>query len=105
MKPANKFTAVVKKPCNVLADFARKKWENATPEANPEYFMTVRIVVSENDVYMFTPKHQVGVLHVSTTGGAWKKVKSDFIVSFGGIDNWLNHIRATRSNFRGGPKL
>jgi hypothetical protein len=105
MKQVNKFTAIVKKPCNVLAELARKVWEIATPETNPEYFMTARIVVSGNDVYMFKPKHQVGVLYARTAGGTWKKVQGAVIDGFGGVDNWLNYIRATESNFRGGPKL
>jgi len=100
-----KYTAIIQKPCNVLADFARKKWEQATPEDNPEYFMTARIVVVGDAVYMYKPKHQVGILHARTSGGKWSKIQGAVIDGFGGVDNWLNYIRAVKSNFRGWPKL
>ena len=100
-----RYTAVIQKPCNVLAEFARKKWENATPDLNPEYFMTARIVVTGDSVYMYKPKHQVGVLNARTSGGKWNKIQGAVIDGFGGVDAWLKHINAIKSDFKGGPKL
>lgn len=100
-----KFTTIQKKPCNVLAEFARQKWESATPSDNPEYFMTVQIFVSGSDVYIKKPKHQVGVANYRVAGGKWEKVQWSIVKHYGGVSQWLDHVGAVAADFRGGPKL
>ncbi len=101
----NKYTAIVQKPCNVLAEFARQRWEQATPENNPEYFMIARIVVVGEAVYMHKPKHQRGIMNPTTAGGKWEKVQRAVIAGYGGPAAWLEYIRATPAEFKGGPRL
>lgn len=106
-----KYTLIRKKPCIVLASFAHEKWERATPETNPEYFMTGQAVVVGDDVYVKWPKYQVGIATPIIKGGKWGKVQTH-IIKYTNSDNgkgtpetWLAHVGAVPAVFRGAPKL
>lgn len=104
-----KFTIIRKKPCNFHScSPQREAWDAATPDKNPDYFMTGNVYVSGEDVYVKWPKHYVGVQSMSVKGGKWEKMQSHLVrfnPNGGGVAGWLDHVGAVAADFRGGPKL
>lgn len=101
-----KYAAIMKKPCEFMSCTPqRQAWEDATPEKDPEYFMAVRFFVSGGNIYLFKPKHTVGVHMPRAAGGKWEKVNPSVVKSHGGVDAYMANLGAVPANFRGEPKL
>lgn len=100
-----KFTSIFKFPCNYHCNSpARARWDEATPEKNPEFFGVAKWALVNGELYVNREKHYSGVINQRAEGGKWEHVPARRYRRIGNAFDYLRYINAKEANFRGGPR-